>query len=207
MRIALLGGTGRIGGHVLSWALDAGHEVTALARDPRSLPAADGVTVIAGQATDAAAVAELAVGADAVVSALGPRGAKTPALLATAAKATVTAMDKAGIRRLVCVSAAGAFVEEDPDMGTLIKFVLPRVFAGQYADVLEMESVVSASDLDWTLVRPSRLVNAPQTGRYRVRPDFAPVGGRKIARSDVAHFIAAALADEAWVRARPALAY
>lgn len=207
MRIALLGGTGRIGGHVLSWALDAGHEVTALARDPRSLPAADGVTVIAGQATDAAAVAELAVGADAVVSALGPRGAKTPALLATAAKATVTAMDKAGIRRLVCVSAAGAFVEEDPDMGALIKFVLPRVFAGQYADVLEMESVVSASDLDWTLVRPSRLVNAPQTGRYRVRPDFAPVGGRKIARSDVAHFIAAALADEAWVRARPALAY
>jgi putative NADH-flavin reductase len=207
MRIALLGGTGRIGGHVLSWALDAGHEVTALARDPRSLPAAAGVTVIAGQATDAAAVAELAAGADAVVSALGPRGAKTPALLATAAKATVTAMDKAGIRRLICVSAAGAFVEEDPDMGALIKFVLPRVFARQYADVLEMESVVSASDLDWTLVRPSRLVNAPQTGRYRVRPDFAPVGGRKIARSDVAHFIAAALADEAWVRARPALAY
>jgi putative NADH-flavin reductase len=207
MRLALLGGTGRIGGQVLSWALSAGHEVTALARDPRSLPTAEGITVIPGQATDAAAVAEAAAGADAVVSALGPRGAKTSALLATAAKATVTAMDKAGVRRLVCVSAAGAFVEGDPDTGALLKFIVPRVFARQFADVRAMEAVVSTSDLDWTLVRATRLVNAPQTGRYRVRPDFPPVGGRKIARSDVAHFIAAALTDDAWVRACPALAY
>ena len=92
-------------------------------------------------------------------------------------------------------------------MSALVKFILPRVFANLYADVRAMESVVSTSDLDWTLVRPSRLVNRPQTGRYRVRPDFAPVGGRSIARSDVAHFIAAALTDDAWVRARPVLAY
>lgn len=207
MRLALLGGSGRIGNHVLNWALSAGHEVTALARDPRSLPAAPGVTVIVGQATDAAAVADVAAGADAVVSALGPRGAKTPALLASAGRGLVAAMDKAGVRRLVCVSAAGAFIDGDPDTGALIKFILPRVLAKQFADVREMESAVSASDLDWTLVRASRLVNAPQTGRYRVRPDFPPAGGRTIARSDVAHFIAAALTDESWVRARPALAY
>ena len=207
MRLALLGASGRIGGHVLNWAVTAGHEVTALARDPASLPAAAGLTVMAGQATDVAAVAEVAAGADAVVSALGPRGAKTPALLATAAEATVAAMDKAGIKRLVCVSAAGAFVEDDPDMGVLVKFILPKVFAELYADVRTMESVVSTSDLDWTMVRPTRLVNRPQTGRYRVRPDFAPAGGRSIARSDVAHFIAAALTDDTWIRARPALAY
>src|SRR5215469_17301512 len=125
MRLALLGGSGRIGRHVLDWAVTGGHAVTALARDPRSLPAMPGVTVVVGQATDAAAVAEVAAGADAVVSALGPRGAKTPALLATAAEATVAAMDKAAIKRLVCVSAAGAFVEDDPDMGALVKFILP----------------------------------------------------------------------------------
>jgi putative NADH-flavin reductase len=207
MRLALLGGSGRIGSHVLNWALGAGHDVTALARNPGSLPAMPGVTVIAGQATDAAAVAEVAVGADAVVSALGPRGARSPALLASAGEGIVAAMDKAGVRRLVCVSAAGAFIEGDPDIGALFKLVLPRILAKQFADVRAMESVVSASDLEWTLVRPTRLVNAPQTGRYRVRPDFAPVGGRTIARSDVAHFIAAALTDDTWVRARPALAY
>jgi putative NADH-flavin reductase len=207
MRLALLGATGRIGGHVLNWALSAGHEVTALARDPASLPNVAGVSVIAGQATDVAAITEIADGADAVVSALGPRGAKTPALLATAAEATVAAMGKVGIRRLVCVSAAGAFIEDDPDTGAVIKFILPKVLAKVFADVRAMESVVSASDLDWTLVRATRLVNAPQTGRYRVRPDFPPVGGRTIARGDVAHFIAAVLPDDSWVRARPALAY
>jgi putative NADH-flavin reductase len=191
----------------LNWAVTAGHEVTALARDPASLPAAAGLTVMAGQATDVAAVAEVAAGADAVVSALGPRGSKTPALLATAGGAIVAAMDKAGVRRLICVSAAGAFIEGDPDTGALIKFILPKVLAKQFADVRAMESVVSASDLDWTLVRATRLVNSPQTGRYRVRPDFPPVAGRTIARSDVAHFIAAALTDGTWVRARPAVAY
>jgi putative NADH-flavin reductase len=152
-------------------------------------------------------VADVAAGADAFVCALGPRGAKTPGLLGTAAGVIVAALDKAGVRRLVCVSAAGAFIEGDPDMGALIKFVLPRVFAEQFADVREMESVVSASNLDWTLVRPTRLVNRPQTGRYRVRPDFAPGGGRTIARSDVAHFVAATVTDDTWVRARPALGY
>jgi putative NADH-flavin reductase len=207
MRLGLLGGSGRIGSHVLNWAVDAGHEVRALARDPRSLPTVPSVTVLVGEATDVAAVAEVAAGADAVVSALGPRGAKTPSLLGTAADVMVAAMDKAGVGRLVCVSAAGAFIDGDPDMGALIKLVLPRLLAKQFADVRDMESIVTASDLDWTLVRPARLVNAPQTGRYRVRPDFAPVGGRTIARSDVAHFIAAALTDDTWVRARPALAY
>ena len=207
MRLTLLGASGRIGSHVLSWALTAGHEVTALARNPGSLAGSAGLTVIAGEATDVDAVAEAVAGADAVLSALGPRGTKTPALLATAADATVAAMEKAGTRRLICVSAAGAFIQGDPDTGAVIKFVLPRVLAKTFADVREMEAVISASDLDWTLVRATRLVNGPETGHYRVRPDFPPVGGGKIARSDVAHFMAATLMEDGWVRARPALAY
>lgn len=207
MRLALLGGSGRTGRDVLSWALATGHEVAALARDPASLPCSAGLTVITGDATDPAAVAEVLTGADAAVSALGPRGARTPALLATAASAIVTAMDKSGVPRLICVSAAGAFIDGDPEAGALIKFILPRVLAKPFADVRAMESVIGATDLDWTLVRPTRLVDSPATGRYRVRPDYPPAGGRKIARADVAHFIAAALTDCSWVRARPALAY
>lgn len=207
MKIALLGGTGRIGSHVLTWALQNGHEVTALARTPGSIAPAAGLTVISGQATDRDAVVDVVLGADAVVSALGPRGARTPALLATAAGHVVGAMDKAGIRRLVAVSAAGAFIEADPDISAVVKFVLPRIFAKQFADVRQMESVIDASGLDWTLVRPTRLVDSAGTGRYRVRPDYAPPDGRKIARSDVAHFIAGALTEKSWVGSRPALAY
>ena len=98
MQIAVLGGTGGIGGHVLSWALDAGHPVRALARSPGALPPRGGLTVIRGDALDAAAVTETIAGSDAVVSALGPRGAKSQSLLAGAAANVVAAMDKTGAR-------------------------------------------------------------------------------------------------------------
>ena len=207
MQIAILGATGGIGGHVLDWALRAGHPVHALARDPQALPPAAGLTVTRGDALDETAVAEVIDGADAVVSALGPRGAKAPGLLAGAASHTILAMQKTGASRLVCVSAAGAYVTGDPNMNWLVKAILPRVLAKQFADVRAMEDVIRPCDLDWTLVRPTRLVNRPGTGRYRVSPDYPPRGGSKIARADVAHFIATALAEDAWPRAAPALAY
>jgi putative NADH-flavin reductase len=207
VRIALLGGSGRIGNHLLTWALENGHHVTALARTAGSLPPARGLTEVIGQATDSGAVLAVVSGADAVLSALGPRGARTPALLETAASRTVAAMDRVGVRRLIAVSAAGAFIDGDPDTGSVVKVILPRIFAKTFADVRRMESAVAASGLDWTLVRPTRLVNSPGTGRYRVRPDYPPAGGGKIARADVAHFLTGALTQDTWVGARPALAY
>jgi putative NADH-flavin reductase len=216
MRVAILGGSGGIGGHLLTWALDSGHDVTALVRNPAALAGqgaasaaggAGSLTLITGDATDESAMRAAIDGADAVLSALGPRGAKTPGLLGTAAAHLTVAMEKAGVRRVICVSAAGPFIADDPDMGVLIKLILPRVFAKPFADTREMEAVISASDLDWTMVRASRLVDNPGTGRYRVRPDYSPAGGRKIARADVAHFIAAVLTEGSWLRARPALAY
>lgn len=207
MQLAILGSSGRIGSHVLTWALESGHDVRALARSPQSVLSATGLTVVRGDATDGQAVADTVAGADAVMSALGPRGAKTPGLLASAARNIVIAMDKAGTSRLICVSAAGAFIQGDPDTGALIKWVLPRVLATPFADVREMEAVAAAGDLDWTMVRATRLVDTPLTGQYRVRPEYPPVGGRKISRADVAHFMASALTDGAWFRQAPALAY
>jgi putative NADH-flavin reductase len=206
MRLAVLGGTGRIGGHLLTALAGAGHEVTVLARGS-GLDRDGAVTVVRGDAADPAAVRAAVDGADAVLSALGPRGAKTPALLGTAARAITAAMDKTGARRLICVSAAGAFIEDDPDTGRLVKLILPRIFATAFADTRDMEQVISGSGLDWTLVRATRLVNTAQTGRYRVRPEYPPVGGGKISRADVAHFMAAALAEGTWIGGRPALAY
>jgi NAD(P)H-binding len=127
MRIALLGGSGRIGSHLLAWALRAGHDVTALARDRQSLAPADRLTVIGGQAIDQSAVTATVTDADAVLSALGRRGAVTPALLASAARNIVTGMANSGARRLICVSAAGAFIGRDPDTGPVVKILLSRV--------------------------------------------------------------------------------
>ncbi len=75
MRLAIFGATGRIGGHLLSWAVDAGHDVHVLARSPEALRPRDGLTVTGGDVLDPAAVAAVISGADA---ALGPvRGGRS----------------------------------------------------------------------------------------------------------------------------------
>lgn len=115
--------------------------------------------------------------------------------------------DPAGAHRLIAVSAAGAFVTDDPGTPWIIRQILPRIFARAFADTRRMEQVVRDSDLDWTLVRATRLVNDPGTGQYRVRADYPPPGGGKIARADVAHFAGAALISGSYIRESPALAY
>jgi uncharacterized protein YbjT (DUF2867 family) len=119
----------------------------------------------------------------------------------------VSAMEKTGPRRLICVSAAGAYITEDPNANVLIKMILPRMLARHFADVRVMEEEIRGSDLDWTLMRASRLVNSPLTGHYRVAPDYPPRGGGKISRADVAHFILSALTEDGWLCSSPALAY
>ena len=210
MKLAIFGSTGRIGGLLLDWALDAGHDVQALARSPQALPARDGLTVTAGDVLDPVAVGKVLAGADAALSALGPRGLdgfRKVELLGPAAANIVDGMRKTGARRLIAVSAAGAFVAGDPDMSWLVRQILPRIFARTFADVRRMEQAVRDSDLDWTLVRASRLVNDPGKGAYRVRADYPPPGGGKIARADVAHFMATALTSATYIRQSPVLAY
>jgi hypothetical protein len=45
MKLTIFGATGRIGGHLLNWAVDAGHDVHVLARSPEALRPRDGLTV------------------------------------------------------------------------------------------------------------------------------------------------------------------
>jgi putative NADH-flavin reductase len=206
-RLAILGATGGIGYHLLSWAVDAGYPVHVLARRPEAVPGRPGVTVTQGDATDPEAVADVVTGAGAVLSALGPRGAKTPGLLASAASAVTQAMVKHGVQRLICVSAAGAFIRDDPQANPVVKIILPRIFARPFADVREMERVVRASTLDWTLVRPTRLVNGPGRGEFRIRDRYPAPGLTKIARADVAQFMMGALTDPGYLRQAPAICW
>ena len=104
MRLAIFGATGRIGEHLLNWAIDAGNDVQALARSPQALRPRDGLTVTGGNVLDPAAAAAVISGADAVLSALGPRGLdgfRGPDLLTPAASNIVAGMRKTGAHRRV----------------------------------------------------------------------------------------------------------
>jgi uncharacterized protein YbjT (DUF2867 family) len=140
-RIAITGGTGFVGGHAISVALAAGHEVAALARRPQ--PDAAGVRWIAGALDDESALARLVAGADAVLHIAGVVNAPDRDGFArgnvAGTAAIVAAAKAAGVARFVHVSSLAAREPALSDYGWSKR---------------EAEMVVDAAALDAVIVRP-----------------------------------------------------
>ncbi|MBX9719476.1 MAG: SDR family oxidoreductase [Microbacteriaceae bacterium] len=204
--IALFGGTGKTGRHVLAQALEAGHTVRALARRPESLKVAnERLTVIAGDVLDAAAVRETVRGADVVVSVFGQVKGSPHTLQTDGTQNIVDAMRAEGIRRIISLSGGGLAAEQHdqpkaPDR--IIKWLLQRISPQVLADAESHLAVLRASGLDWTVARGPRLTDAPATGTYRV--GWVGVNAStQIARADLATFILTQLDDTTFVHELP----
>jgi putative NADH-flavin reductase len=212
MKLTIFAATGGIGRQALDQAIAAGHDVTAVVRNPRNLSATPARIVTADLAdADPATLASAVAGADAVLSCLGARS-KADAeagLVRRGTLAITAAMRAAGVRRIVVVSAAPvgtvasparpAPPRYDPGDGFLMRHLLSPItkvaFGTSYADLAQMEDVLRASDLDWTVVRPPRLTNKPLTGSYRMAYDQNVPRGLSISRADVAHVMLRVLAE------------
>src|SRR6185312_8807520 len=108
MKIALFGASGTIGQRIAREALNRGHEVTAVVRDPARMPFADAhLTVTKGDVLDPASVARVVAGQDAVVSAVAPTPGH-PQMLAEAARSLLAGLPRAGVHRLLVLGGAGS---------------------------------------------------------------------------------------------------
>jgi putative NADH-flavin reductase len=106
MKLTIFAATGGIGRLVLEQAVAAGHDVTAVVRNPKKLSSEVRV-VRADLASPDPTVLESAVkGADAVISALGAVSASDAGVAWRGTRAIVQAMQATGVRRIIVVSAA-----------------------------------------------------------------------------------------------------
>jgi putative NADH-flavin reductase len=194
MRITVFGATGGTGRQVVQQALDAGHAVTAVVRDPARLPVrADDLTVVTADVFDPAALQPTVAGADRVISALGAQpNAKTP-VRARGAEAIVAAMQATGTRRLVVVTSAGHLPDVADGFLTraVVKPLIRTFMSGQLDDYARTDAAVTGSGLDWTIVRPGWLKNGAHRP-YRTSLDEGTRGANSISRHDLAHFMLAA---------------
>lgn len=199
-RLFILGATGGTGLALVEQALERGHRVTAFVRSPKKLGLPrEGLTVVRGNPFDAAAVGAALAGHDAVLSALGPPGPGRTTVAEDGARSTVAAMQAAGVRRLLVVGVAVLF----ENIGLLADLLRSTLLRNVARDSAEMERIVRASDLDWTIARPPRLTNGPLTGRYGVADDRLPEGAGGMAilsRADLAHFLLDEVEHPAHVR-------
>jgi putative NADH-flavin reductase len=210
MKLTIFAASGGIGRQVLEQALAAGHDVTAVVRNPKKLTREEEELRIVSAdlaAADPAVLESAVAGADAVLSGLGARKASEAGIASQGTRAIVRAMQATGVRRLVVVSAAPVSTvpspgrpkppKHDPGDGFFMRNLLSPLTKAAlrkpYADLALMEDVVRESRLDWTIVRPPRLTNGPLTGTYRTAYGQNLRRGIFVSRADVAHLMLRAL--------------
>jgi len=191
MRVVIAGGHGKIALLLERLLAERGDQAVGLIRNPAhvaDVQKAGAEAVICDLETASAEdVAMLLSGADAVVFAAGA-GAGTGAARKDsvdrgASVLMADAAERAGVRRFVQVSSMGT--GQPPRPGT------DEVWAAYITAKTAAEDDLRARDLDWTILRPGRLTDAPPTGRVRLAPP--PVPRDTVSRADVAAVIAALL--------------
>jgi len=202
MKVAVLGASGRAGSEITRELAARGHQVTAIARKPEAIPALDGVTARQGDAGDAAALAGLIAGSDAVISALH-FDVGVPTL--------VGALKQAGVPRLLVTGGAASLTL--PDGSRLIdspSFPAEWKVPAQ-GGIAFLEALKGESEIDWTFFSPAALIfEGPRTGAYRAGGDQLVVddkGDSKISFADYAIAMVDELEQHKHSRARFTAAY
>lgn len=171
MRLAIFGGSGRTGLHLVEQALADGHDLTVLVRDPVKLTRHDPrLKVLAGNVQDGARVAETLHGAEAVLSVLGPARNEPVYEISAGMRPVLAAMPPPGVRRLIVSIGAGVADSNDTPgaFDHLMNFLVQRLARYVYADMLQVDGRVRTSGLDWTIVRMPRLPDGPHASQAKV---------------------------------------
>lgn len=190
--VALFGGTGATGTHVIRYALRKRINIRALVRREGSLRfPAEQVNSVAGSLLNSRDVEDTIAGCDAVICVFGPRPPYTDIFCKDATQTIVDAMHTQGIQRLICQT--GGMVGNYPHNRSLMFRLMTSAFNRRMpeaaADRAGQESVIINSDLQWTIVKPSRLTEAHAKGHWEVGTDVRLGMLSSMSRGDLGHFL------------------
>ncbi|WP_349326500.1 NAD(P)H-binding protein [Actinopolymorpha sp. B9G3] len=194
MRVVIAGAHGKVGLRLGRMLADRGDELIGIVRNPEHGPdlRAHGVAPIVLDLEQATveAVSDVLAGADAAVFAAGAGpgsgAARKDTVDRAAAVLLAEAAEQAGVRRILQVSSMG--VEQVRDGAAPPE--MDEVFVAYLKAKLAAEEDLRTRDLDWTILRPGGLTDAPGTGRVRLAPH---VERGQVPREDVSAVLMALL--------------
>ena len=195
-KLLIAGANGGIGRQCVELALQAGHHVTAILRNPAKLDLLHpNLELIKGDVMHPETFEDHLENIDAVISAIGVSGgfgADKPTTLYSRGNANLLqAMSKKGVKRAFFISASA--IEISPVLPFYVrlaeKYIVQKLLKHMYADIRIMEELIKESNADWTIIRPPQLVDKPISGKYRVAINAFLKNCLKISRADVAHYI------------------
>jgi putative NADH-flavin reductase len=200
MKIVVFGPTGGTGEQLVKQALGADYDVTAVARKPEAVTIDHpNLRILRGDVLDLASLNGSFDGAEAVLSALGSHPGREPTYVYSRGMQNIrAAMVRAGVRRVIAISAIPVSRPEEKSFVDryIAHPLLNRFFSGSYDDLRRMEADLrTATDVDWTVLRPPRLLDSPATGDYRMAVEAQLPGAKDITRADLAAAMLAVIDD------------
>ena len=174
MKIVVIGATGFVGSAILHEALQRGHEVTAIVRDPEKLKLHPKLYPHKADVQNEDEVARLVAGHDAVISAFNP-GWTNPDiynLQVKGAQSIINGVKKAGVKRLLFVGGAGS-LEVKPGVQSVDLPEFPAEYKqGALATRETLNLLRKEPGLEWSFLSPSADLSPGQrTGKFRVGTD------------------------------------
>lgn len=207
----MLGATGQTGQYLINQALQQGHAVTAVVRNPAKLTVHhDNLKVVTANIFSADSLKPHFKGQDVIMSCLGFPASFLSGVTgySRSMHAMVGAMQEARVNRVITMTSWYT----DPNSGTqssyLIRFLLLPMIRSVLTNMHEMEQYLQKTeDVNWTVVRPPGLKNLPASAQeflthegYFVPDSNGQPVGSAVGRGDVARFMLSLLNSNAWVR-------
>jgi nucleoside-diphosphate-sugar epimerase len=204
MHIVIFGANGPTGRLLAKQCAAAGHDTFAVTRQPDAFPVDHPlVRVVGGDVLDPDDVDRAVKGSDAVLSVLGVPFAKDPvAVYSRGAEHMLASMQRHDVRRLVAVSSGAVTGQDEPTGGVIFNrvlqpYVMNKLGKTVYDDMRRMEALVSDSDVEWTILRPSGFYELPHVTDYWLTEEHGP--GRFTARIDLADAMLRQVQDRRFV--------
>ncbi|MBM7566321.1 NAD(P)-dependent oxidoreductase [Paenibacillus sacheonensis] len=211
MKIAIFGANGPTGRLLTRQALAEGHSVTAITRHPDQFPLEhEDLRVMSGDVYHRESVENAVAGQEAVLSTLGvPFSRKPITVYSQGIGHILHAMNRFGVRRLLCVSSSATEPHVDPEGGFFFERIVQPMITNTigktlYEDMRRMEEIVRNSDLDWTIIRPSGLFETPEVTPYQTAENH--IRGRFTSRADLANCMLRQLTSDRYLRKTAAVA-
>ncbi|MDG4656273.1 NAD(P)H-binding protein [Ectobacillus antri] len=203
MRICIFGATGRTGKEIMRLSLQDHHQITALVRG--NIQMKEQVTCITGDACNREDIQRAVCGSDVVISALGTDGV---AVLSQSMPFIIEAMKQEGISRIVTVGTAGILqARTNPKIYRFQSGESKRKSTHAAEDHLRAYLELAQSDLDWTIVCPTHLIDGEARGGFRTEAHMLPEHGKQITVGDTALFTYQQLTSSKYNRKRVGIAY
>jgi putative NADH-flavin reductase len=201
MKIVSFGATGGTGKNVVEQALAAGHDVVAVARNPAAVPPRPRLTVVQGDVMDLYAVKRAVVGADAVISTIGPKVNGDPgSVISMGTRNMLAACRDEHVKRFVFESGIMMSNGKELSMvGAFAAMLFRAIYPKLHEEKVMAENAIKESHVEWVIVRPPALNHSPAKGKYTAGPDARIFPPSSLSHADCAACLLRAATTNEWV--------